>query len=705
MCLGHDKLLSSELAGRDRPGAGDQWIIIGLLKAGKGQLDSPLRRGYSEPMKQRLRSPLNHRFALARSATGRAGLLLILAFAILYGLTLDDGLRPGELAGGDLITHQYAQVQGRFSNAPGYPLYTMGGWAWFRMGRLLLGPAANPIAILSSYSTFWALVALGLLYVLILELLVPPDREAQQAAQSSLQAVRVDHGAWLIALLASAFYGVTYFFWYYAVTTEQYTSSVAWTLAFALLLLRWERNQEERYLLGMALLAGIGLAHQITVLASVPPALALILSRRREVLKDGRLVGRAIGLALLPLLSYLYVYVRGAQHPEWRGMGHWESTWQWFWSFVSTEQGRNELTRSLTPFFTHEFPALIWGEMTWPGLILGLLGWLTLGRRRAGFFYGTLVIYLAFCWVDRLGNWYQVIMPVYALLTAGIAAAAAWWVRWQPWKRATEVATSRGRLIRWVLALMALAALVGYRAAASFPRADASNRPDDTGLAPAWAILADDPPRGAMVLTTYDEGLALNYVTQVWGRRPDLTVLTPTQARERFAHAGFLVVTEAALPLVPVEVSAEARYSALGRTLVAAYREPAREMPEGLLPWIYDFAGAARLAGGRLQKNATTGEQVVLLVWLAPRSPAEDWSVSVRLTQGSTELAQRDHVHPVFGAYPMTRWAPGEVVIDAYPFRLPADTVADGLTVILYRRAADGSFINLDVARFSLTAP
>ncbi len=81
-----------------------------------------------------------------------AGAVLLLLFAALYLLTLDDGLRAGELAGGDLITHQYAQVQGRMSNAPGYPLYTMGGWLWFRAGRLLLGPGSNPVQILSSYS-------------------------------------------------------------------------------------------------------------------------------------------------------------------------------------------------------------------------------------------------------------------------------------------------------------------------------------------------------------------------------------------------------------------------------------------------------------------------------------------------------------------------------------------------------------------------
>ena len=93
----------------------------------------------------------------------------MICFAALYLFTLDDGLRPGELEGGDLITHQYAQVQGRPSNAPGYPLYTMGGWLWFHLGRLILGRDHNPLPILASYSTLWALVAIWLMYRLILE--------------------------------------------------------------------------------------------------------------------------------------------------------------------------------------------------------------------------------------------------------------------------------------------------------------------------------------------------------------------------------------------------------------------------------------------------------------------------------------------------------------------------------------------------------
>ncbi len=650
-----------------------------LLGGGKAGFDRFLLPGYSGHMTLSRTAPSAHAGRFLRSPANVAGVLLIVIFALLYGVTLDNGLRPGELEGGDLITHQYAQVQARFSNAPGYPLYTMGGWLWFRIGRLLCGPDANPIPILSSYSTLWALVALGLLYVLILEVIRKPGFSEKAGFWE----------VWPFAFLAAAFYGVTYFFWYYAVTAEQYTSSVAWTLAAVLFAFRWERTGRDRYLLGLALLIGIGLAHQVTVLAVIPPILWLVLSRRPD-LRRKRLIAGAVGLALLPLLSYAYVYVRGAQHPEWRGAGQWASTWQWFWAFVSTAQGRGELTWSVTPLFTAEFPALIWREMTWPGLAAGLLGWLTLGRRRAILLYATLAIYLGFCWIDRLGNWYQVIMPVYALLVVGLAAAAV----------AVTQSAGSCRLCRAAVILLLLA-LIAYRGIVSYPRADASNRPEDTGLAPAWAILADDPPYGAGVLGVQTEMLALNYVTDIWGRRPDLTALTTVQARARAAGSGF-AVTEAALPLVAAEISPAVRYSALGRTLIAVRTEPNRTVPPDLAPWTHDFAGQVQLAGGRIQENGAAGVRVVFLAWQASAPLAEDWSVSVRLMQGEVVLAQFDRQHPVFGAYPMTRWSAGEVIVDAYPFAPTSDGPADGVAVVLYRRAADGSFVNLDSARFEI---
>ena len=679
------------------------------------------------------------------------GIALILTFALLYASTLDNGLRPGELQGGDLITHQYAQVQGRPSNAPGYPLYTMGGWLWFRLGRLLLGPNHNPIPILSSYSTFWALIALWLLYRLILEV---TDRG--------------EGGNWPVAALATAFYGVTYFFWYYAVTTEQYTSAVAWTLAVILVAFRWERapvgprgwSRRDRYLLVIAFLTGVGLAHMVTVLFIIPPLLWFVLTREPKLLRRPKFLATVLGLAALPLLSYIYVYVGGACHPEWRGAGQWTSTWQWFWSFISTSQGRSELTWSLSPFLTQEFPSLTWGEMTWPGLVAGLLGLAVLrsaprvpqdrgeahapsvggaetrskgGSRRAIMLYATLAIYLVFCWIDRLGNWYQVIMPVYALLALGSAVAADWIWRW-----GTEEQGGRGvgeqvpannrpgglrrgggaeerRALRATIVL-ALVALVAYRGMLSYPRADSRDRPQDTGLVPGWAILADDPAPGTAILGTLQETLALNYLTEIWEQRPDLHSVTSDQARAILAAgAPPLAVTRAALPLVPAEVSPDAHYSALGRTLVAVSASPNRALlgvTVGNVPlrsWTHDFGSNLRLLGGRLIQprevfgnSAALNEIVVLLAWQARANPAQDWSVSVRLTQGGAEIAQLDQRHPVFGAYPTTRWSPGEIVADVYPLAIPDGANPDGLTVILYRQLADGSFVNLDVARFPL---
>ena len=633
----------------------------------------------------------------------------MLAFAALYLFTLDDGLRPGELEGGDLITHQYAQAQGRPGNAPGYPLYTLGGWLWFRLGRLILGSDHNPTPILASYSTLWALAAIWLLYRLILE--VTRGRRQPQAGSGS--GAQDDNECWPIAAAVTAFYGLTYFFWYYAVTTEQYTSAVAWTLAVVLLVFRWERERRDGYLLALAFLTGVALAHMVTLLFIAPPLLWFVLRTEPKLVRQPRLLAGVIALALLPLLSYIYVYVRGAQHPEWRGAGEWASTGQWFLSFLSTRQGRDELTWSLKPFLTPEFPALIWRELTWPGLIAGLLGIAAMGRRRAIMLYATLVIYLAFCWIDRLGNWYQVIMPAYALVVVGLGAGVGWlWhkVDERFAKRGgAEGKRSRGAWVALGALMLGLVALVIYRGVASYPRADASARVDDTGLRPGWTILADDPPAGAVVLGTLGETLALNYLTEIWGVRPDVRSVTSAQAQTLLAEGAPLAVTEAALPVVAAEVSPAAHYSALGRTLVALSAAPTRHLAQSgatalgeLRPWQHDFGGELQLQAGRLGTDRATGETVVLLIWQATAAPSQDWAVSVRLTQAGQEIAQLDRAHPVSGAYPTSRWAPGEVVADAYPFALPPDAMADGLTVVVYRKLADGSFANLDVARFPL---
>jgi hypothetical protein len=615
-----------------------------------------------------------------------AGLGLVAAAAILYLATLDTGLRPGELAGGDLITHQYAQVQGRPSNAPGYPLYTLAGWLWFHGLRSLLGQGANATAILSAFSTLWALLALWLLYRLILDLT----------------------GNWLIGLLLGAFYAVSYHFWYYAVSTEQYASAVAQTLAIVLLALRWEARQDradqagdtaprgDGYLLVLALLIGLALAHMVTILIITPPLLWFILSRRPGLLRRGRLVTAAIGLALLPLLSYTFIYARGAQHPEWRGAGQWPSTTAWFLDFVSTGQGRGELTWSLDPLWTANYPAMMWQGLAWVALLGGLIGLTLLGRRRALFLGATLALYGALAFVDRQGNWYQVVMPAYPLLIACFAVAMQ-----TLWQRSTASGQRRGPQ---AVVVGALLALVIARFALSWPDTNLRNRLDDTALLPGQAILADAPDRDAAVFGVALEADSLRYLTNIRGQRPDVTAVSSDEARALLAsNARPLYVTKDAAALVGEEISPAAHLSSAGRTLIRVAAQPITALPASVQPLDLTAGDGLALLGVDAPPPAAGQSWPVRLFWQAAGPVSGDWSVSLRATAAGQPLAgadgivQQDAAHPVHGAYPTSRWQPGEVVADDYLLPLPAGVAPDGVQIVLYRSLAGGGFENLAV--------
>ncbi len=615
-----------------------------------------------------------------RAALVAGVVLLALAFA-LYMWTLDDGLELRELKGGDLITHQYAQVQGRFSNAPGYPLYTMGGWLWFHGWRAILGRGSNAVRLLSSYSTLWALVALAILYALLVKLL----------------------RRWTLAFLLTGFYAVTYFFWYYAVTTEEYTSAVAQTLLFVWLAWRWDEKLDSgdergalRYVRWLALLTGIGLAHMVTVLLIVPPIAWYILSRRPDYLRSRRLLLEVVALAALPLVSYAYVYVRGAQHPEWRGQGNWHSTWQWFWSFVSTSQGRSELTWHIFPIFTREFPSLTWGELTLPVLAGGLAGIALMERRKAICCYATLALYFLFCYIDRYGNWFQVIMPAYPLVIMGFGVLAERLYRWRP---------GRAAPVWQGLILVSLVALMGYRGVKSYPRADCSHRPDDHALDAGWAILADGPAQGAFVLTTADEAFSLQYVTEIWGWRPDVRVATPSQMRDlwRSKSQAPLYVTADAAPLVFRQVGKDVKLNGGGLRLLRMVRGYPTTLPASAIPSGKPLGKGLELAGYAVREPApmpksarppaeAASERLSVYLQSSGRI-AENWSLSVRALSQGREVSQQDHANPAHGWAPTSLWMPGAVVRDDFPLVQGAD----GWRLIVYRPLENGKFENLAV--------
>lgn len=637
------------------------------------------------------------------------GLLLIVA-ALLYLLTLDNGLRPDELTGGDLITHQYAQVEARPSNAPGYPLYTMGGWLWFRVGRGLLGWLLNPLQILSLYSTLWGLASLLVLYLILLKITLEQR---------------------LVALLLTAFYATTYFFWYYSVTTEQYTSAVFQTLLIIYLAFCWDEHPREATLLWLAFVSGTMLANMVTTLFILPPLLWFIFFRTEPTgtgerfrlfgyLKKPKLIFQAIGLALLPGLSYAYVYIRGAQHPEWRGAGEWSNTWEWFIQFLMIQQGRDELSPglTLTNLFTGEFPSLMWQqELSWPVFFGGLLGLAFLGRRRAIFLYSTLLIYFIFSWGYRFGNWFQVIIPAYPIFIIGFAAGLKG-IGEGANRRRGEAGRRSSAAGRYAAAIF-LIGLFLYRFSTSLPRANQHNQPEDTGLNAGWAILADEPVPPALISGDFEEQVALDYLTTIWGAAPGVY---PTGAGEFELPVdrpdGFRIyVSRKALAAAPEAIQFGQDYlQAFGQQLIEVKNQAETQLPATARPIHFNFSHKLDLIGweqietdypllpepvaGRLGR----ANWQIALYWQAAGPIAEDFTVSVRpLVAGQPitingETVIQDH-QPVWGAYPTSRWTPAEVVRDMYALSFPPNLAPDAVQVVIYQVAGTG-FENLGEATF-----
>ncbi len=595
--------------------------------------------------------------------------LFLLAAGLLYWATLDNGLSPGDLEGGDLITHQYAQVQARPSNAPGYPLYTMGGWLWFHGWRLLF-PRANPVPILSSYSTLWALLALGLFFVLL---------------------YRLTKRNLVITLGLSAFYAVTYFFWFYAVSTEQYASAVLQTLVIVALVMLWDKNPQDGYLYALAFVLGLGLAHMVTVLFIAPGALVFLLMKQPGLIKRWTLILKSVLLALLPLTAYAYVYIRGAAHPEWWGAGEWATAWQWFLSFISTQQGRDEMTWTLLPVNPAQ-PRLIWQELTPLLMLLGGVGWWLWGKRYLAMFGMTAVIYLIFSYIDRFGNWYQVIMPLYPLVLLGAAISI---------HRLWEMFPRRIWRVTLTLVLVALALL---KFSEAYPRANQRNRPEDTGLTPGWVILRQQPPENAAIIADVRETLALEYLTGVWGERPDIQVIPTTDAAQALAGGRPLLVTANAAGYAAAESGLPLRYTAIGPTLLLAEDGEIPQLPLTGMSLVSAEVGDGLTLAGYQVLSGTVAPWWVRLALRAERTPEHDWSISVRLLKGGSEIAQQDHSAPALGFTPTSSLQPGEMVFDVFAFDLPQDAPApDGLRIILYRRLEDGSFENLAVLDFPIT--
>jgi hypothetical protein len=94
----------------------------------------------------------------------------------------------------------------------------------------------------------------------------------------------------------------------------------------------------------------------------------------------------------------------------------------------------------------------------------------------------------------------------------------------------------------------------------------------------------------------------------------------------------------------------------------------------------------------------------LVLRWYAQTAPGQDYSVFVHLIGQSADnvLATADESAPVYGWYPISRWAAGEHGTDRYT--LPRVTGGQAVQFGLYQQPTPGKFVNYGVTTIAINA-
>ncbi len=591
----------------------------------------------------------------------------------------------------------------------GYPLYTLLG----KLATLLI-PVRDAAGQLNLLSALAAGAAVGILYLAARELA----------------------GGRLAAAVATAAFAISPAWWSQATIAEVYALHGLLVALFVYFLLRWERamgqgsgvreqgaggeidrpsyivhrtSTGDFYLAAAALAFGLGLAHHRMIALLAPAALILILWADPALIRQPRRWLRPAGLALAPLLLYLYLPLRGAA-----GVTSLDGT------YTATLRGTLDwiLARGYSVFLTGNpfgvergvstFIALFLEQMgAFPILaaIWGLMVAWRFSARRTTFLLWATVAQVAFGMAYKVQDIEVFFIPAF-MLTALWAANGLT----QIFDAVTQQAVHAARPLRlptWArplylaLWLLPVAGIVLYQpardAVSAFPQLDRSR---------AWGVydygqdmVASAAP-DARIVGLLGETTLVRYFRDVLGQQPDLQVVPADAEAARFAAVDAALAAGAPVYLTRGLAGAAERYSldAAGPLIAVSPKATPAPVPAGR-----ELGAGIVLVDTRAEARRPRAGPVVRLhvTWAAAAPVNEELKVSARLLDaGGTVLVADDRV-PVNFAYPTTAWTPGETVNDVYDLAVPRDAPPGpyGVLVILYR-GTDGS----EVGRAELPA-
>jgi hypothetical protein len=623
----------------------------------------------------------------AKRALG-IGLVLFAVALSIYLLTL----APGPL-GGDAGEFQTAARVWGLSHPTGYPLYMLLLKLW---GLLPVGTVAFRANLLAAVL---AAATAGLSYVLL-------EMVTGQTVGSVV-------GALVLA--------TSPLFWSQALIADKYALNAFLIAAVLAAAVYWAQEPGRRRLCLLALAYGLSLAHHRTMLLFAPGLLGYLLWVDRAAGESGRVSDTRLfqsrrnwlALLCLGLPLGLYVYL-----PLTRAFGQPLSNWwpstpgEWL-AYLSARGHLGEAQTAVAPLADRLafYGRALVDQFTIPGLILSVVGWLWLIRRRRPLAFLLLVSFalqaissMAY-YLDPRNQAFFLPSFLIVALSTGVGAGAL--LRWlgERWKVSPG---ARAALLS--LAGLALCLLPAYLLLHTYP--DMRHRHRDDQALDVWrqdlqhgdqarrlaeAGLSQVASHG-IVVGDWEQVTPLRYYQWVEGLRPDVQVLYPLDRLEETAAEGRPLYLARTYPGL-----ADRWHPSAGGPLIALQPEPVYDLPADVSPLGIRLGEAFELAGFAQGEAAYRPGTVVplALYWRAIQAPAYDYSVSLRLFDGTGQEAFKvDSQHPVLGTYPTSLWAAGEVVADYYEILLapdlPPGTYRWG--VILYRMLPEGGWENLKVA-------
>lgn len=628
----------------------------------------------------------------AFTSTRALTVMVACASFLLYWRTTAPTVLPG-----DSGEFQFAAWGFWLAHPTGYPLYLILGGIWQH-----LLPFGNPAFRLNLFSGLWSALAVGLAF-----------RVCCHTTSS--------RGAAVIAALTFA---VSPLFWSQATRAEVYALNTFFVALLTLLGMLWAETPRRRYAMAFALVFGLSLAHHRTTILLIPAFAALFAYRllfwraaspsgtsisymqgrsvamvntRAEIQKE--FLRRAffyVGLALIPLLLYLYVPLRtGATpyatldlSPAAPIVVFENSPRGWLGVILGTGFSGALGIDGATGAAMNAIPNLLLTQLNLVGVVTFLLGFVALALRKKysllAFVTIALVAYLSFNSMYHIGDIADYYTPVYFFASIALASGIG-----------LVVQTLRGHSItrHGILPAIALLAffvvLVLQNLFGNFYLQDRSHARDTLS---AWQKLIDSdlPDNAILISNDRDEMTPLYYLQLVEGERADwLGVFPKIAAGARYDNVIALVERLAAsarpmyaikpIPALTMRYAIEDVENGLWLVKPITIGPPQRES-DAVLDDKLRVRGFSLITGERY-----AGERITLGVQYKPLEPlTRDYKASLQLLNDAGEKVAQgsDHI-PGEGEYPPTKWRVGQVVQDQFDIDLDPGIKTDIYRVML----------------------